>query len=84
MPGFTLKPFDRLRHSDLFAMSSLCEGFPNALLEAMLREERISISNGQDKLKGKIIRIAHMGYIKRADVDAGLAALAKRLPAVHA
>ena len=35
MPGFTLKPFDRLRHSDLFAMSSLCEGFPNALLEAM-------------------------------------------------
>ena len=35
MPGFTLKPFNRLRHSDLFAMSSLCEGFPNALLEAM-------------------------------------------------
>jgi glycosyltransferase involved in cell wall biosynthesis len=35
MPGFTLTPFERLRRSDLFAMPSLCEGFPNALLEAM-------------------------------------------------
>lgn len=54
------------------------------LLAAMLKEDRISIANGQEKLKGKIIRIAHMGYITRQDIDAGLAALAKRLKPVHA
>lgn len=54
------------------------------LLASMLKEDRISIANGQEKLKGKIVRIAHMGYITRQDVDAGLASLAKRLKPVHA
>lgn len=54
-----------------------------ALLDRLLQEERISIANGQDKLKGKIVRIAHMGHIAKADVEAGVAALAKRLPVVH-
>lgn len=56
----------------------------NALLKALRKEERISIANGQEKLKGKIVRIAHMGYISRQDVDAGLSALARRLKPVHA
>ena len=53
----------------------------NRLLDELLDSERISIANGQEKLKGKIVRIAHMGHIARPDVDAGLEALAKRLPA---
>jgi aspartate aminotransferase-like enzyme len=50
-----------------------------ALIAEILREEGISIAGGQVHLKGKIIRIAHMGYISKADLDLGFAALEKRL-----
>jgi aspartate aminotransferase-like enzyme len=35
----------------------------------------ITLIGGQDKLKGKIVRIGHMGYFDELDVVAGLAAL---------
>lgn len=53
----------------------------NALLSGILKEEGISIAGGQLHLKGKIIRIAHMGFITKADLDAGFKALEKRLTA---
>jgi aspartate aminotransferase-like enzyme len=49
------------------------------LLADILREEGITIANGQLALKGKIFRLAHMAYISKADVDAGVEALASRL-----
>lgn len=51
----------------------------NALIADILKEEGISIAGGQLHLKGKIIRIAHMGFIRREDLDLGFAALKKRL-----
>jgi len=35
----------------------------------------ITIVGGQDKLKGKIVRVGHMGYMDELDVISGLAAL---------
>lgn len=56
----------------------------NKLLADILREEGISIAGGQLHLKGKIVRLAHMGHISKSDVDAGVAALASRLAKVKA
>ena len=56
----------------------------NKLLADILREEGISIAGGQLHLKGKIFRLAHMGYISKSDVDAGVEALARRLSKVKA
>jgi len=49
------------------------------LLADILKEEGISIAGGQLHLKGKIFRLAHMGYITKSDIEAGVAALEKRL-----
>ncbi|HAM35871.1 MAG TPA: aminotransferase [Elusimicrobia bacterium] len=51
------------------------------LIGRILAEEGISIAGGQGRLKGKIVRVAHMGYISRQDLDAGFKALAQRLAA---
>lgn len=48
------------------------------LIREILDREKISIAGGQLHLTGKIIRLAHMGYIRKVDVDAGLKALANR------
>ncbi len=53
----------------------------DALIGEILAQEGISIAGGQVHLKGKIIRIAHMGFISKADLDAGFAAVSKRLSA---
>ncbi|HWG44621.1 MAG TPA: alanine--glyoxylate aminotransferase family protein [Gemmataceae bacterium] len=46
-----------------------------ALVSKLEKQYGIRIAGGQDPLKGKIFRIAHMGYIDQFDVLAGLSAL---------
>ncbi len=49
------------------------------LIEKIVDKYNISIAGGQEKLKGKIVRVAHMGYILKSDIDKGMKALAETL-----
>ena len=52
------------------------EGLKDSDIRGRLYERfGITVVGGQDKLKGKIIRIGHMGYNDELDVVAALAAL---------
>src|SRR5262249_4617078 len=42
------------------------------LLTTLEKQYGLKLANGQDQLKGKIIRLAHMGYIDQFDVLAAL------------
>jgi serine---pyruvate transaminase len=44
-----------------------------AVLSKLEKQYGLKLAGGQDELKGKIIRLAHMGYIDQFDVLAGLA-----------
>jgi aspartate aminotransferase-like enzyme len=44
-----------------------------ALLGRLEKQYGLKLANGQDQLKGKIMRLAHMGYIDQLDVIAALA-----------
>jgi aspartate aminotransferase-like enzyme len=44
-----------------------------ALLSTLEKKYGLKLAGGQDQLKGKIIRLAHMGYIDQFDVLTGLA-----------
>lgn len=43
------------------------------LLQKLEKQYGLKLANGQDQLKGKVIRLAHMGFIDQFDVLTGLA-----------
>jgi len=45
------------------------------ILSKLEKQYGLKLANGQDTLKGKIIRLAHMGYIDQFDILAALAGL---------
>ncbi len=52
------------------------EGIDGQKVVKTMREDfGISIAGGQDKLKGKIVRIAHMGYIDKFDLVVAISGL---------
>src|SRR5947209_7451373 len=44
----------------------------SALLAKLEKQYGLKLANGQDQLKGKIIRLAHMGYVDQFDVLAAI------------
>lgn len=52
------------------------EGVDGARLVRYLRDQMgVTFAGGQDRLKGKIVRIGHLGYVGAFDVIVGIAAL---------
>ncbi len=51
----------------------------SAIVKTLRTEHGITIVGGQDRLKGKIFRISHMGYVDGTDVIALLGALERTL-----
>jgi aspartate aminotransferase-like enzyme len=73
-----LKTFSSAPSSSVTALNT--EGVNSGDLRDWLEKERnITIMGGQDHLKGKIIRVGHMGYILNDDMKALIQALAERL-----
>jgi aspartate aminotransferase-like enzyme len=59
---------------------SLPEGVDGRKVLSMAQQDyNVVMAGGQDHLKGKIVRIGHMGYVDWADILAGLHALAQCL-----
>jgi len=54
----------------------LPDGIDGSAVFRYLRDRmRVTFAGGQDRLKGKVIRIAHLGYVGAFDVVTGIAAL---------
>lgn len=53
-----------------------------ALIKKAEQDFGVMFANGQDDLKGRIVRFAHMGWVDWGDISAGLYALAHSLKAV--
>jgi aspartate aminotransferase-like enzyme len=54
----------------------LPDGIDGSALFRYLRDRmRVTFAGGQDQLKGKIVRLSHLGYVGAFDVVTGLAAL---------
>jgi len=56
------------------------EGIDSTKLVKLMRDKyAVSIANGQAHLKGKLIRVAHLGYIQASDIIHGIGVLEKAL-----
>lgn len=66
--------------SDVVTAARVPAGIDGGKLVKTMRDiHGITIAGGQGDLKGKLIRIAHMGFIEESDIIAGIACLEKVL-----
>ncbi|MCA9726462.1 MAG: alanine--glyoxylate aminotransferase family protein [Candidatus Eisenbacteria bacterium] len=68
--------------SDSLTVAQVPEGIDGkAVLDRIVKEDGIRLAGGQGKLKNKIWRFGHMGYLRDEDVEASLAAMKRALQA---
>lgn len=66
--------------SDVVTAAKVPEGIDGEKLVKTMRDTYgVTIAGGQDEMKGKLIRIAHMGYITEFDIITGISCLEKVL-----
>ena len=66
--------------SDAVTAAKVPQGIEGEKLVKTMRDTYgITIAGGQDEMKGKLIRIAHMGFIEEFDIIAGISCLEKVL-----
>ena len=79
-----LRAFAPTRYTWGLTSVSLPVGVDGAeLLRHMARDYGVIMAGGQGRLKGRIVRIGHMGWVDWADLAAGLHALAETLRACN-
>lgn len=80
MKGLKLELFSPKAGSDAVTAVKLPAGIDGEKLVKTMRDEYgVTIAGGQGEMKGKLVRIAHMGYISEFDILLGIACLEKVL-----
>jgi aspartate aminotransferase-like enzyme len=75
MQALGLKIFP-VRPNNALTVAEMPPGIDSsALLSKLEKQYGLKLANGQDTLKGKIIRLAHMGYIDQFDVITAISGL---------
>ena len=75
-----LELFAPIAASDVVTAVKVPQGLDGEKLVKTMRDTfGVTIAGGQDELKGKVFRIAHMGYIEEFDIIAGISCLEKVL-----
>ncbi|MFH1753143.1 MAG: alanine--glyoxylate aminotransferase family protein [Candidatus Omnitrophota bacterium] len=80
-PGLGLEVFSKSPSNALTALK-VPEGRDSSLIVKALKKRDIVVADGQGYLKGKIVRVAHMGGIRKPDLDRTLAALKEAIKEV--
>lgn len=80
MKGLKLQLFAPEAASDAVTAVKVPSGIDGEKLVKTMRDEYgVTIAGGQSEMKGKIFRIAHMGYISEFDIVLGISCLEKVL-----
>jgi aspartate aminotransferase-like enzyme len=80
MKALGLELFAPTASSDVVTAVKMPQGLDGEKLVKTMRDTYgVTIAGGQDELKGKVFRIAHMGYIEEFDIIAGISCLEKVL-----